>query len=104
MTIAEVIRSQCQERGAEAVAELLGRYIMLRTGTSPSNESKEADDIRAFLNQNLTEDELNLDDLEDVPEAPPVAAGVVCNCPADFCPAHGRIDRSEAKQGRRVRS
>lgn len=33
----------------------------------------------------------------------PVAAGVVCKCPADFCPAHGRLDKTELKLGRRVR-
>lgn len=34
---------------------------------------------------------------------PPVASGVVCVCPADFCPAHGRIDKSELRKGRKVR-
>jgi hypothetical protein len=33
----------------------------------------------------------------------PVAAGVVCNCPSDSCPAHGRVDNSELKHGGRVR-
>jgi hypothetical protein len=35
--------------------------------------------------------------------SPPVAAGVICTCPADFCPAHGRLDKTEMKHGRRVR-
>ena len=34
---------------------------------------------------------------------PPVAAGVVCKCPADFCPAHGRLSKAELRHGRRTR-
>lgn len=34
---------------------------------------------------------------------PDACPGVVCKCPADFCPAHGKLDRSELKKGRRVR-
>lgn len=31
---------------------------------------------------------------------PPVAAGVVCKCPADFCPAHGWKHLSRDRQGK----
>lgn len=33
----------------------------------------------------------------------PVAGGVVCKCHEDFCPAHGRLNRSELAKGRKVR-
>ena len=46
---------------------------------------------------------LALEQYADVREDEPVAAGVVCKCPADFCPAHGKLDKSEMAAGRKVR-
>lgn len=38
------------------------------------------------------------------PNAPSLAGGVICNCPSDFCPTHGELDKSELRKGRKVRN
>lgn len=89
--------------------EAIGNPELVRTGESPTSAL-----INGSLGKQAREPVQKLCDALNAvwaqymlgtfhEDAPPIAAGVVCTCPAEVCPAHGRLDQSELRKGRRVR-